>query len=83
MEEKNQTENVVAKLCKGIAGLFMGVIIVAGFVIASEEDNVLWFFGFSLSGLFFGMMLWGIGEIIRLLHEESLARSCPPKKESL
>ena len=82
MEEKNQTENVVVQLCKGIAGLFMGVMIVAGFVIASEEDNVLWFFGFSLIGLFFGMMLWGIGEIIRLLHEGAVARSCPPKKES-
>ena len=53
MEEKNQTENAVAKLCKGIAGLF------------------------------FGMMFWGIGEIIRLLHEGAVARSCPPKKDSL
>ena len=63
-------ENPVSKACKMVAGIYMVLMVISGFVIASDLDNYGFLFGIALGGIFTGMILWGIGEIIRLLHEQ-------------
>lgn len=75
-----QKENSSAKACKWIAGIYMVIMVFGSIVLAAYAADsyrysgvYAWgiFLGVALGGLFTGMLLWGLGEVIQLLHEVS------------
>ncbi len=73
-----EEENSVSKACKGIASIYMVVMVIGSMIWGFQTADALYnsaigwgiFLGGSLLGLVTGMILFGIGEIIRLLHEQ-------------
>lgn len=74
----DERKNSVGQTCKVVAGILMAVMVIGSIAIGGtvgtsyRGDAALgWgiFLGGSLSGIFSGMILWGIGEIIQLLQK--------------
>lgn len=71
-------ENTVSKVCKLIAGIYIAVMVLGSMIFGAHTADAMYsgaigwgiFLGGSLVGLSTGMILFGIGEIIRLLDKQ-------------
>ena len=68
---KKKKGNPVGKALKAIGIIFFAVSLVVGAVYGSYADAFAATLGVWIAGLAVGMGLYGLGEVIRILHEIS------------